>query len=80
MTQDGKLLLTPGIERREGQICVLDAADRHIVAFIQVLPPESLGDPAYPDIFVRRALLSSDGTQLLVLTSDDVIHVYQITQ
>jgi WD40 repeat protein len=72
VTADGRLMFSVGYESREGEICVLDAADLHLIRTIRVLPSSS------GEFTLDWVYLSPDGSQLLT-TNLGSLYVYQIT-
>jgi WD40 repeat protein len=73
ISRDGELLFTRGYDSREGQICILDAKDLHLVKTIEIVPRD-----AYTYVTVDWIYLSPDGKQLIINTLNGSIYVYGI--
>jgi len=78
-SKDGKLLFTIGYEKHEGEICILDASDYHLVKSIVVIPAESIMKDVPPYNLIKWLFLSPDGSYLIVDTMSGLLLVYQIT-
>ena len=74
VTPDGNLVFTIAYDRWEGQVCVLDAHDNHLIRLIDVIPYANY------DLTVAGILLSDDGKSLLIATTMGTVNVYQITR
>jgi WD40 repeat protein len=75
LSADGELLFTIGYEHREGQICILDAEDLHLVQAVEVIPRSGI---RY--VIMDWIYLSPDGTQLIANSSSGTVHVYGIAR
>lgn len=73
LTADGALQLTLGYEDREGQICLLNAADHSLVEAVEIF---ATGDPNTATI--AWLYLSPQGERLIVTTGSGVVLVYQV--
>ena len=70
----GELKFTRGYEKRDGQICVLDTQDNHLIQVIPVIP-----SPDYY-LYIEGISLSHDGKTLVVASSMGTVDLYRITQ
>ncbi len=74
LSQDGNLLFSAGYDDLDGQVCILDAHDFHLIRSFQVSPsPNQI-------LIVAGLSLSPDGRSLIVATTMGTVHVYQITR
>lgn len=71
-SKDGNLIFTVGYNSKEGQVCVLDAHDHHLIQLINVIP-----HPNY-ELEVAGLALSQDGKILIIATTMGTVNVYQI--
>jgi WD40 repeat protein len=77
-SRDGKLLFTIGYEQHEGEICILDASDAHLVKSVMVIPADSIFEDLPPYNLINWIFLSPDGRHLIVDTVSGTLLVYQI--
>jgi hypothetical protein len=75
---DGRLLFTIGYEKHEGEICILDAKDYHLVDNIMVIPANSIFEDVPPYNLINWIFLAPDGRHLIVDTVSGTLLVYQI--
>ena len=74
-TADGKLMFTKGYDTREGEVCILDTTDQHLVQALEVKSKiTSNYDP------ISWLYLSPDGSQLLISSHSGILQVYQIKE
>lgn len=76
---DGELLFTIGYDAHEGEICVLDAQDYHLLDTIVVIPADSILEDVPPYNLINWLFLSPDGRHLIVDTVSGTLLVYQIS-
>jgi WD40 repeat protein len=74
VSADRNLLFAPGYDSLEGQVCILDAHDYHLIRLLEVI-----SSPDY-SLTVAGLALSSDGKILIVATTMGTVNVYQITR
>ena len=72
VTADGRLRFTLGMDERNGQICILNEADKTLREVIDVTNGSAWYAP------IRWLTLSPDGTQLLVNLNEGAVLVYEI--
>lgn len=72
VTADGRLRFTLGMDERNGQICILNEADKMLRDVIEV----ATGTAGYAPL--RWLTLSPDGTQLLVNLDEGSVLVYEV--
>ncbi len=77
-SKDGKLLFTIGYENHEGEVCILDANDYHLVDHVIVIPADSIFENVPPYNLINWIFLSPDGRHLIVDTVSGTLLVYQI--
>lgn len=75
---DGKLLFTIGYDDHEGEICILDAQDYHLLDTIVVIPADSILEDVPPYNLINWIFLSPDGRHLIVDTLSGTLLVYQV--
>jgi WD40 repeat protein len=73
ITADGKLMFSKGYDTREGEICILDTTDQHLVQTMEVTPKIASNYDS-----ISWMYLSPDGSQLLVSLYSGILQVYQI--
>jgi WD40 repeat protein len=71
VSADGKLMFSIGKDQLEGRVCIVDLQTLHLVQTIQVIT-ESVR------VWISGIYLSPDGAQLVVGTTDGIIHIYQV--
>ncbi len=73
LSKDGRLRFSLGYDNLDGRICLLDAADWHLMGTIEVIPEE-----VSKSIYLSWPYLSPDGRQLILTTNLGMIYVYEI--
>jgi WD40 repeat protein len=73
LTANGELRFTLGYDSREGQICLLNAADNSLLDSIQISPSSGQTTTRIAWLY-----LSPQGDQLIVTTGSGVVLVYQV--
>lgn len=74
LAAEGKLIYTLGYESHDGQVCVLDAQDYHLIRTLQVISPS-----ADSRTYLSGLQLSPDGKYLLAGLNNGAIYVLQAT-
>jgi len=77
-SKDGKLLFTIGYKNHEGEICILDTNDYHLVKSVVVIPADSIFEDVSPYNLINWLFLSPDGRHLIVDTVSGTLLVYEV--